>query len=115
MVDMLPFPNVTAKRPEEQVAELTGYLIQFKETLEFILTNISKENLSVDLLRTLESLGADVAKSNEERTDAMAQMASKALTVPDVINSAAFRAALDREYRFSVNFETGNLEYTKEM
>ena len=43
MYDMLPFPNITSKTAEEQVAEINNYLIQFKESLEFILTSIAKD------------------------------------------------------------------------
>lgn len=157
MYDMLPFPNITARNTEEQVAQINNYLIQFKESLEFILTNISTENLSQDLIAQLNTLGADIVKSNEDRADQIQQMSNKTLTVSDVINSIAFKLALDnvtpKQYlvsaeqlqsskepdginiyaiedssgkiknfqvkngstpnvNFSVNFETGNLEYT---
>ena len=96
MYDMLPFPNITATTPEEQVAQINNYLIQFKETLEFILTNISTDNLSQDLINKLNSLGADIEKSNKERDDQLQQMSSKTLTVSDVINSNAFGLALNK-------------------
>ena len=157
MYDMLPFPNITAKGAEEQVAQINNYLIQFKETLEFILTNISTENLSQDLITKLNDLGADIVKSNEDRDEQIQQMSNKTLTVSDVINSIAFNTALEtvkpKQYlvsaeqiqvseepdginiyaiqdssgtvkklqvkngstptvNFSVNFATGNLEYT---
>ena len=95
MYDMLPFPNITAKSAEEQVAQINNYLIQFKETLEFILTNISTENLSQDLIEKLNTLGADIVKSNEDRDEQLQQMSNKTLTVSDVINSNAFNAALE--------------------
>jgi hypothetical protein len=157
MYDMLPFPTINARNTEEQVAQINNYLIQFKESLEFILTNISTENLSQDLIIKLNTLGADIEKSNEDRDDQIQQMSNKTLTVSDVINSIAFRLALEnvtpKQYlvsaeqlqvsnepdginiyaikdssgktknlqvkngstpnvNFSVNFETGNLEYT---
>lgn len=115
MYDMLPFPNTIGKTPEEQVVEINNYLIQFKETLEFILSNISEENLSQDLIDKLNSLGADVEKSSEETEDQLSQIAGKSLTVSDVVNSSAFSSALESNFenlKFSVNFDTGHLEYT---
>ena len=117
MYDMLPFPSVTAKTPEEQVAELTNYLIQFKETLEFILGNISVENLSKDLIDKLNELGAGISSNVEEQAEQLSQIANKTLTVSDVINSEVFKTAVQSEVgkiEFSVNMETGNLEYTIE-
>ena len=157
MYDMLPFPNISAKDTEEQVAQINNYLIQFKETLEFILTNISIDNLSQDLVSKLNTMGADIQKSIEDRDDHLQQISNKnVLTVSDVINSPAFGEALKTagptEYlvsaeqiqtsdepdginlyaiknesgtvetftvkngktpnvEFSVNFDTGNLEY----
>ena len=115
MFDILPFPNITGKTTEEQLAQMNNYLVQFKETLEFILMNISTDNLSKELVDKLNSLGADIEKSNEAREDQIQQVNNKALTVSDVINSPAFEAALDAKmstFTLSVNFETGNLEYT---
>lgn len=94
MYDMLPFPNLTAKTPDEQIAQINNYLIQFKETLEFILTNISTENLSQDLVNKLNSLGADIEKSVADREEEIQQMSNKTLSVSDVINSDPFKMAL---------------------
>ena len=119
MYDMLPFPSVTGKTPEEREAELINYLIQFKETLEFILGNISVENLSQELIQKLNELGADVVKNTEERDEQLSQIASKALTVSDVINSEGFKISVQNSaqsavsnIKFTVNMDTGNLEYT---
>lgn len=115
MYDMLPFPNITAATPEEQVTQINNYLIQFKETLEFILTNISFDNLSQDVVNKLNTLGADIVKSIEDRDDQIQQVTSKTLTVSDVINSKAFEIALENakpKVEFTLNFDTGNLEYT---
>ena len=157
MYDMLPFPNITGKTAEEQAAQINNYLIQFKETLEFILTNISTENLSQALVDQLNSLGAEIEKTTEEASDQLQQVSNKTITVSDVINSRAFESAIysavPHKYlvsaeqiqtsqdpgginiyaikdasgnmsqltvkngetpnvTFSVNFETGNLEYT---
>ena len=115
MVDMFPFPSVTEGSPEKQIAELVNYLIQFKETLEFALTNISEENLSVALSNKLEELGLNIDRSNEERENEVAQISNKTLTVADVCNSELFKIALKTEHekniQFNVNFETGHLEY----
>jgi len=152
MYDMLPFPNINATSIEELSFQTNNYLIQFKETLEFILTNIGADNLSSDLMETLNSLGAEVEKTIEETDDQFQQVAGKTITVADVINSPAFNDKIEdatpKEYiksveavdeglnvyaiedasgeikqytlkhgktpkvEFSVNFNTGNLEYT---
>jgi cysteine synthase len=121
---MLPFPNIEAKSIEELSFQTNNYLIQFKETLEFILANIGPDNLSSDLIEKLNSLGAEVEKTVEETEDQFQQVAGNALTVADVINSNAFKEATvtnvinstsfkeATDVEFSVNFETGNLEYT---
>jgi hypothetical protein len=90
--------------------------VQFKETLEFALTNISTDNLSGDLISQLNTLGADIKSSNEERDDQLQQVASKSITVSDVLNSASYKASLQAvedkiPSKFTINFETGNLEY----
>ena len=113
MYDMLPFPNITSKSAEEQVVEIRNYLIQFKESLEFILTSIGTENLSPELVSLLNSLGAEIENNNKNKDEELQQFSSKVLTVSDVINSDAFKAALTNEYEFTVNFENGNLEYTR--
>ena len=115
MVDMLPFPRVIGDTSEKQIAELIDYLIQFKETLEFALTNISTENLSPDLVKKLNELGADIKKSNEDRENEIAQVSNfSSITVSDVCNSELFKNKIDERISgltFSVNFDTGNLEY----
>ena len=114
MYDMLPFPNIDAKNIEELSFQTNNYLIQFKETLEFILTNIGADNLSQDLMATLNSLGAEVEKTIEDTDDQFQQVAGKTLTAADIVNSSAFKEAIEdaTEVNFTVNFETGNLEYT---
>lgn len=115
MVDMLPFPSVVGSTPEEQVREILNYLIQFKETLEFALTNISTENLAPDLVNQLNELGANIEQSRTERENELAQIShGSSITIFDVINSDAFKAAVEDEVaniQFNVNFETGHLEY----
>lgn len=119
MYDLLPFPNITATDATELMAQVNNYLIQFKETLEFVLTNISTDNLSPDLISKLNELGAEIEKSNEERDDQINQVSNKTITISDVLNSPAFKVTLDgsvdnavNDIVFTVNFNTGNLEYT---
>lgn len=117
MFDMLPFPRITATTPEEQIKEVLNYLNHFKETLEFILMNISTENLSPELVNQLNELGANIQKSNKERESEVSQLANKgggSLSIFDVINSEAFKQALKTQVSnidFTVNFESGHLEY----
>ena len=111
MMDLLPFPHITATEPKEQLSQVKDYLFQFKEDLEFILSNIGVDNLSQELIDRLNSLGADVDKDNVSN-DHLWQIGSKIVTVSDVINSKSFDMALDRKIpTFSINFETGELEY----
>lgn len=95
MYDMLPFPNITATDTKEQVVQINNYLIQFKETLEFILTNISVDNLSQDLINKINSLGAEVQKTQSDRDEELQQVTHKILTASDVVNSSAYQADLD--------------------
>ena len=110
MYDILPFPNITAGSAEEQTAQINNYLIQLKETLEFVLTNISIENLSQDLVAKLSNIGAET--KSDENYEQIQQLSGKLLTVSDVINSNAFKFALENNLKFEVNFKNGELEYT---
>jgi len=125
MYDILPFPNITATDAKEQVAQINNYLIQFKETLEFILTNISVDNLSQDLIDKLNSLGAEVEKTQVVREEELQQVSNRMISVSDVLNSPAYQK--DREeleanlpsatitaMNLRVNYETGELEYDEE-
>lgn len=115
MYDALPFPRVIGNTPEEQIKELLNYLIQFKETLEFALTNITTENLSPDLVNKLNELGANIEQSKAERESEIAQISKgSSITVFDIINSPAFNKAINdgiSSIKFTVNFENGCLEY----
>ena len=115
-MDMLPFPRNMGNTPEEKVADLYNYLIQFKETLEFILANISIENLSPDLVNKLNELGANIEKSNEDRENEISQVSNKTLTISDVCESSLLKATIAEEVEenvtINVNYETGHLEYT---
>jgi hypothetical protein len=109
MQDRLPFPHITARTPEEQLMQVKDYLFQFKEELEFILSNISADNLSNELVDKLNSLGAEVKKEAEDRDE---QFQQSVLSVSDVFNSPTFKYELAKAIpTFTVNFQTGNLEY----
>ena len=116
MIDILPFLRLTEESSEKQIAEIVDYLIHFKETLEFALMNISTENFSPDLIEKLNALGADIEKSNMSREEEITQISqNQSLTISDVCNSEMFKNEVENNVsslQFSVNFETGNLEYT---
>ena len=115
MFDILPFPHITATEEKEQLNQIKEYLFLFKEELEFILSNLNEDNLSQTLVDKLNSLGADIEKNINENNEQIEQIGSRTVTVSDIINSTAFELALEREIpTFSVNFETGQLEYYKE-
>ena len=113
---MFPFPRLTGQTSEQQITELVNYLIQFKETLEFAFMNISKDNLSPELVNQLNELGANIEKSNADREEEVAQLSKfSSITVSDVCNSPLFKNEIDNrmsKITFNVNFETGELEYS---
>ena len=119
MMDMLPFLRTVGGKPEEQIAEISSYLLQFKEALEFILQNISSENLSPELINRLNELGADIKKSDTDREEAIAQLSkNNVLSIYDVLNSELFKTSVKSEVTnkvsgitFTVNADTGHLEY----
>lgn len=115
MMDIFSFPKISGKTPEEQIADIVNYLIQFKETLEFALMNISTDNLSPDLVKMLNDMGANIEQSNENRAEEVAQLSNNTtLTIADVCNSQMFQNAVKGEVanvKYNVNFETGHLEY----
>lgn len=114
MYDLLPFPSIMEKTPEKQIIELTSYLIQFKESLEFILTNIGAENLSPELMAQLQNLGTASGGSTSVMQEEFTQLASRSLTISDVVNSELFENSvkdISADIKFTINFETGNLEY----
>lgn len=115
MYDLFPFPSTPSSTPEKRIDDIVNYLIQFKEILEFALTNISAENLSPELIARLNELGADIVKSNEDREEQIAQITSSNLSVSDVVNSQVFNEKLNdavSNVKFTVNLETGHLEYS---
>ena len=112
MYDLLPFPQITSQDPREQVKELTDYLYRLREDLEFILMDISIENLSPELVEKLNSLGADIEMQREDHEDQLQQVSNQTITISDVINSPAFNMAVESKMpTFTINFATGELEY----
>lgn len=119
MMDLLTFPRITGDTPEKKIDEVVNYLIQTKEALEFILQNISSENLSDELINRLNELGAEIKKSDTDRDDAIAQLSqNNVLSIYDVINSDLFKSSVKSEVtnkvsgiQFTVNTDTGHLEY----
>lgn len=110
MFDILPFPNITATDSKEQVGQINNYLIQLKETLEFVLTNISADNLSPELRNQLNSMSTEIKTTKEEQEDATQQIANKTITVSDVINSPLFKEAIPSDYIVSGEQTTTSTE-----
>ena len=119
MFDIFEYPNISAKDVNELSQQVNHYLVQFKETLEFVLTNISTENLSADLIAKLNSLGAEIETRKQEQEEQITQVTNNALTISDVLNSEAYNASIrslredmEEDLKLTVNMSTGNLEYT---
>ena len=62
MQTILPFPNITAETPKEQIEQLKSYLLCFREDLEFVLSNIDQDNLSESLLAQMSQGGGSVTE-----------------------------------------------------
>lgn len=125
MFDTLPFPNMTAKDAEERSKQTIDYLLQLREELVFILDSIVSGEYG--------KLTTQVTQATEV-IDKVMNTSKDVLTIAEVINSAAFKAAINGvldsvseevekrlpdevakqmpDITFNVNFETGNLEYT---
>ena len=91
---LLPFPMLRSTTPERQIEELVIYLVQLKEELEFILSNISEDNLSETLRKRLEGLGVSIGASNKNRKDELLQVTSRLISVRDVVGSDVFKEAV---------------------
>ena len=110
MFDILPFPNITAKEPDERINQVVDYLLQFKEDLEFILTNLSTENLSPELQARIASVKASTDVFTAEQTEQIEQM--KGVTVSDVLNSSAFLTYADNVTKYVDDSESDANKYT---
>ena len=82
-MDIFPFPSVKGKTPEEQIPEILNYLVQFKETLEFTLAELSS--------KSTQAASGEGSEGTGEQYIAMPATPSKVT--------------------FRVNFDTGHLEY----
>ncbi len=89
MYDILPFPNITASDVQGQVEQINNYLIQFKEELEFVLTNLGEDNLAESLVQTINALSESAGKTTDEET--LQQVVQSGLRITDVINSNLFK------------------------
>lgn len=94
MRDLLPFPMIRGKLPEAQIEELVTYLVQLKEELEFILSNISEDNLSEGLRKRLNSLGESIGANTTKSEDELLQVTSKIMSVRDIVGTDVFKEAV---------------------
>lgn len=115
MFDILPFPNITATTTEEQVAQINNYLIQFKEELEFVFTNISADNLSPTLKAELNALGANIESTSTETSEQIQQIANKTLSVSDVLDSSAFKSFEDSMKEYIDNGDKTVTDHAEEI
>lgn len=74
MFDFLPFPNINGETEEKKIAQISTYLIQLKEAIEFAMRGMSDENKSV-----ADSLAKALGMSNEVREDEVAQLGNKVI------------------------------------
>lgn len=72
MLDIFPFLRLEGKTSEEKIEEIAKYLIQFKESLEYELTNITEEKLSPELRKKLA-----IIKSSTINEEEFSQLANK--------------------------------------
>ena len=114
MFDILPFPNITAKEPEERISQVIDYLLQFKEDLEFILTNLSTENLSPELQAKIASVRSSTEVFTEEQSEQLGQMKGSGggISVSDVLTSPAFIAYAESVTKYVDQSEKDANKYT---
>lgn len=68
MRDILPYPSITAKEPEKQIAQINSYLIQLKEALEFAFMGVSNDSLSA-----INAITANMNSDKNEQEDQFQQ------------------------------------------
>ena len=111
MFDILPFPNITAKETDERVAQVIDYLLQFKEDLEFILTNLTSENLSPELQSKIASLKTSSELFTDEQSEQISQTAKKGgVTAVDILSSTEFIKYAEDATAY-VNRKVDDLDY----
>lgn len=91
MFNELPFPHITATDAKEQIKQMNDYLVYFKESLEFILMNISADNFSPELLDRLDALGVDIRTTNANKEEETQQITNRFITVDDVLSSQKYQ------------------------
>lgn len=84
MFDVLPFPNITAKDTGEKISQIVDFLFQFREELEFMLTGIVSGEYGKLTAQPAQTMETTVATTGEGQ-----------ITIAEVINSAAFKAAIN--------------------
>lgn len=104
MNELLPSPNITSVDERGQMQQMKSYLFQLKEALEFILTNIGIDNLSVTLQEKLSAIGVSIEEAKtdaDERQQATTKLVQDTkVSVTDVINSKLFQLEMEnmKEY-----------------
>lgn len=94
MIDVLPFPHITAKDTQEQIKQINEYLVYFKESLEFILMNISEDNLSSELLIKLNRFNDEIETLKAVEENVIQQVSNKTITATEVIESEEYKASI---------------------
>lgn len=94
MIDALPFPHITAKDTQEQIKQINDYLVYFKESLEFILMNISADNLSSDLVDKLNRFDSEIETLKIVEENVIQQVSNKTITALEVIESEEYKASI---------------------
>ena len=94
MIDALPFPHITAKDTPEQIKQINDYLVYFKESLEFILMNISADNLSSDLVDKLNRFDSEIETLKIVEENVIQQVSNKTITALEVIESEEYKASI---------------------
>lgn len=93
--DLLPFPNITSSDPQGQIKQLIDYLGQFKEDLEFILSDTQNS----------KTVSANVAE------EAVQRVVSTTVDIREIVGSYAFKQAVaDNIPQLYINRENGHLE-----
>lgn len=97
MENLLPFPNFSAGDAVNRMKQMEQYLFQLRECLELALTDIGPANFSAAFRSELSGLGLqmqDMKLNAEERQQRVEQVSNGQLTVPDVLNSEAYKASV---------------------
>ncbi len=113
MFDILPFPNITATDAKERTTQIVEYLFQFREELEFLLTNITTENLSPELRSRIASYKTTDEVFTDAQNEQLKQMAGHGgASVSDVMNSSAFLGYASDTTKYIDQSEADAKKYT---